>query len=159
MISSIALYNTLLVEAFLDRNPISLMKMQRLLYIIVERYFTITNIWILNEMFEAWDYGPVLKSLYERCDIYNEEGIREFIRDREGKVKIINEKKYPILKTIIKRVYVEYKNYNGIEISKILRKKTGAWYKAYIKYDLYISKEDIMAEGKQKWRAILPNNL
>lgn len=159
MISSIALYNTLLVETFLDRKPISLMKMQRLLYIICEQYFVLTKSWILNESFEAWDYGPVLRSLYEKCDTYNEKDIRKFIRDRNGKVKIINEENYPLLKDIIKNVYMKYKNYTGIEISEILRKKDSAWYKAYMAYNLYINEEDIMIEGKQRWRITLQNSL
>ena len=58
-----------------------------------------------------------------------------------------NEDCDPYLKRAINRVWDEYKDYSGIDLSKITHKEDTAWYNA-IKYrKSYLDGEDIKLEG------------
>lgn len=45
-------------------DPISHLKLQKLLYYVQAWYVTINNTKIFNEQFQAWVHGPVLPSVY-----------------------------------------------------------------------------------------------
>lgn len=76
-----ALANGFLARALRDNKGISPMKMQKLLYIAHGYGLVECEEPIINEVFEAWKFGPVLNSIYHECKKYGWDDIRHFIKD------------------------------------------------------------------------------
>ena len=60
-----AIANAFLQRAFNDRKPVSHMQLQKLVYLAHGYYLASSEgVPLINEAFEAWDYGPVCRNLY-----------------------------------------------------------------------------------------------
>ncbi len=64
MYSPYAVANSFLALARRDGSTITNLKMQKLVYFAHGVYLAATDQPLINEPFEAWSYGPVLRSLY-----------------------------------------------------------------------------------------------
>jgi uncharacterized phage-associated protein len=62
MWSSLDVENTILKRAFEEKKTgdMSLMKLQKLIYLTYKRYFQTVKAPLFSERFETWKYGPVL---------------------------------------------------------------------------------------------------
>jgi hypothetical protein len=149
MISLQALCNTLLKRSFDENISISPMKLQKLLYFIYRDYYQETGKPLFAEDFEAWQYGPVLRSVYDEFKTYGASRIDSFSKTANGDVYVINERTNSNLKDIIDSVWNKYKNLNGIELSEITHKAGGAWRKAYLGHEITLSDEDIKNDHVQ----------
>jgi uncharacterized phage-associated protein len=81
--SAASIANAFLSKAFAERNanPISPMKVQKLAYFAHGYMLSETGEPLLDELFEAWKFGPVLPSLYHECKRYGNGSIKEYIQD------------------------------------------------------------------------------
>jgi len=143
MISVQALCNTLLKRAFDEDISISPMKLQKLLYFIYRDYYQAKGTPLFTENFEAWQYGPVLRSVYDEFKTYGSAKIDRFAKTANGDVYVLNEQGDADLKDILDGVWDKYKHYNGIQLSVITHKDGGAWRKAYTQNAITLSDEDI----------------
>lgn len=149
MISVQALCNTLLKRSFDENISVSPMKLQKLLYFIYRNYYQINGKPLFSEDFEAWQYGPVLRSVYDEFKTYGASNIDKFSKTANGDVYVINEDSNSSLQNIIDAVWDKYKCYTGIELSKITHKEGGAWRKAYISGETTLNDEDIKNDHVQ----------
>lgn len=149
MISLQALCNTLLKRSFDENIPISPMKLQKLLYFIYRDYYQAKGKPLFAEDFEAWQYGPVLRSVYDEFKTFGASRIDRFSKTANGDVYVLNEHTNSSLKEIIDNVWNKYKNLNGIELSEITHKNGGAWRKAYLRHDITLNDEDIKNDHVQ----------
>ena len=63
--SAKAIANAFLQRAFNEKKAIGQLKLQKLVYIAHGYYLALTGgNPLVNEPFEAWDYGPVNRTLY-----------------------------------------------------------------------------------------------
>lgn len=60
-----AVANGLLQRAFNAKQPTSQLKLQKLVFLTHGYYLASTDVPLINEPFEAWDYGPVCRDLYQ----------------------------------------------------------------------------------------------
>lgn len=51
------------------------LKLQKILYMADMNFVGTQSERLLNEDFEAWDYGPVLPSLYHKCKAFGSKGV------------------------------------------------------------------------------------
>ena len=140
-----ALANTILQRSFEERIRITPMKLQKLLYFICADYMKKNNKPLISENFEVWKYGPVLSSIYYEFQSYGAKPITQFAKDAQGNVYIVNQENDKILSSI-NSIWNTYKDYTGIELSKMTHKENSAWYKAYISNEPYLRDEDIKNE-------------
>ena len=54
---------------------LSNLKLQKMLYMADMNFVGQNGVRLLNEDFEAWDYGPVLPSLYQKCKAFGSKPI------------------------------------------------------------------------------------
>jgi len=60
-----AIANAFLQRAFNDKKKIEHLKLQKLVYLAQGYYLALSGgVPLVNEAFEAWDYGPVCRNLY-----------------------------------------------------------------------------------------------
>lgn len=64
--------------ARIDAEFISNLKLQKLLYYAQGMHMAVHKEKLFEEPIEAWSYGPVVASVYERYKNYGAEGIKEF---------------------------------------------------------------------------------
>lgn len=144
MASVQAISNTILKRAFEDDNePVTPMKLQKLMYFVYREYLQRYGQRLFGENFQTWKYGPVLSSVYDEFKSFGSRPIDRFGRDAKGDVYVINERKRPDIIDTINTVWDKYKKYDGVELSQKTHKIGTAWYKAYISNSPYLADTDI----------------
>ena len=104
---------------------ISNLKLQKLLYLANMVYLGRNNEPLVDELFEAWDYGPVLNSLYHQVKIFGDQPIRNIF----GSISDVgNDSKEA------KLLQEAWNNLSSLSASKLVtftHKPNGAWSKIY----------------------------
>lgn len=147
--SALFFANNFLEKGFNENIPITHMKLQKLIYILYKTHLKTTGESLFTESFEAWKYGPVLRSVYAQFSKYGREEITEYFVTYINGVKYcrtINEQVTEAFFNNINEVWELYKNKTGYKLSKYTHIEGGAWDKA-VKNDSYVlTDEDIKAE-------------
>lgn len=144
MISLQALSNTILEKSFTEKVPVSPMKLQKLLYFIYKEYAQKTGEPLFSENFQAWDYGPVVQSIYDEFKSFKGNSITRFSKDASDKVYVLSPNKSSVVFDAINSVWDKYKDCSGIELSQITHRCESAWYKAYTSEKAWLEFEDII---------------
>lgn len=56
-------------------NPVTHLKLQKLLYYVVARYLKETDTLLIEERINKWQFGPVVKSVYHQFKLYGQSSI------------------------------------------------------------------------------------
>lgn len=147
MVSVYALCNTIIKKSFDENISVSPMKLQKLIYFIYRDYLIKTNHPLFAESFQAWKYGSVLESVYDKFKSFKSDRITRFAKTANENVYVINEISEPELCSVINAVWDRYKNYDGITLSQITRKKGGAWRKAFENCSPILNVDDIKEDN------------
>lgn len=131
MISVQALSNTILKKSFDENIPVSPMKLQKLIYFIYRDYLQKTGSPLFTEEFQTWQYGPVLRSVYDEFKTFRASRITRFAKTANDEVYIINETVDPDLCASINNTWNRYKYQDGIALSQITHREGSAWRKAF----------------------------
>ena len=142
MASLQAICNSILRKSFDEKIAVSPMKLQKLLYFVYKDYLQKHDTPMFHERFEAWQYGPVLPSIYDEFKNYGPSPIKTFAKDSQGIVYVVSDCATDVIASI-DRVWERYKHYNGIELSKITHREQSAWYKAYTNKKAFLDDEAI----------------
>lgn len=142
--SAQSLCNNVLSRAHKEKNSVTPMKLQKILYYICVKYVKETGFFPLYERFEVWKYGPVLPSVYTEFKPFGSSPIKGFSCNVKKKSMMIDEDVNPILKKCIDYVWDNLKTYDGIDLAKRTHQKGGGWYSAYQKGNEIISTEEMM---------------
>lgn len=137
------LSNNILLRARREHIPVSPMKIQKLLYYTCVKYAKETGDTPISEQFEVWPYGPVLPSVYYAYKPFKSSPIKGFARNVKNEVWIVDEEANPVLTDSINYIWSRYKNYSGIELSKMTHRRGSGWYKAYQEGRSVISVEEM----------------
>jgi len=141
-----ALVNSILIRSFEEKEPITPMKLQKLVYFVYREYLRESGKPPFTELFETWKYGPVLPSVYDEFNSFGSSPITKFARDAKGTVFTIDDKKSPIMAKCINKVWEKYKRCSGIELSKLTHLDGSAWSNAFEKGAKTLDIEDICNE-------------
>ena len=110
------------------------MQLQKLVYISHGWNLAINNAPLVNELPEAWDNGPVFRSIWNQLrDIgysHMPDGPRAAVLiDRKGSV--ITESLDSSEINVISHVWNKYRSYSGYDLSRMNHLPNTPWYKAY----------------------------
>ena len=144
MISPCYVANNFIEKALKENISITPLKLQKLVYFLYRSYLVATNNQLFTERFETWTYGPVVPSLYSEFNSYGDRTIKTFAKDSQENIFMVNET--GIFKKCIDDVWENYKDYSGMELSRITHKPGTAWSKAKSNNCLYLNDEDIKNE-------------
>jgi uncharacterized phage-associated protein len=129
--SPVTVSNNILKRAFNEDVSVSPMKLQKLLYFIASDYAKATKKPLLSEPFQAWDYGPVVRSVYDEFRSFGGGPIRKFAKDAQGKARIIKESSYPEFEETLDRVWSHTKDLSAVRLSRITHLRDSAWFKTF----------------------------
>ena len=127
MITTKIIANTFLLRGAKENIPLTLMKVQKLAYILYKEYYKETKQKLFTEKFEKWRYGPALPSLYYEFKFFKDKSITRFARNANGVVEIMNLKSNLRISKIFEEVWNKYKNFSAIELSSMTTCKNTAW--------------------------------
>ncbi len=120
---------------------LSNLQLQKMLYM-ADMFFTgQSGSRLLNENFEAWDYGPVLPSLYHQCKPFGSKSVPDVFW---GATDIANRPEGAILR----EAWSNLKEQTPGQLVNNTHWVSGAWNKRYVPgaKGVSISREDMIAE-------------
>ena len=132
--SSAAVANEFLRLAFRDRSGVTPLKMQKLVYFAHGWHLAITGRPLLRENIQAWQWGPVIPSLYQQ---FKECGSAEitfpasaFIQGGQLPANLDSEgtpKEVATARQIIERVWEQYGKYTAAELTTLTHGESAPW--------------------------------
>ena len=146
MVTALNVANNILGRAFDERNKISPMKLQKMIYFTYKRFFQKTGVPLFAERFEVWRYGPVLPTVYNEFKKYRDKPIKSLCYDRDGKAWSVDEGSSTEVHEAFEFVWTTYKKGNGIELSTLTHQPNTAWFRAYKRSDKFLDDDEIGAE-------------
>ncbi|QEW10022.1 DUF4065 domain-containing protein [Streptococcus sp. LPB0220] len=146
MISALDVANTFLDRAKSEDIDITPMKLQKLIYIFYKDYLKETQEKLFDERFETWQYGPVLRSVYNVFKKYRANHIKEFYYFENNKYSTIALPAGSVVKKIFDNVWKTYGMIDGIRLSEMTHQPGTAWYKANINDEPYLEDSNIFQE-------------
>jgi len=128
------------------------MKLQKLLYFTYGRYAAKTGRPLFAENFQAWQYGPVLSSVYQEFKCFGSDQINTMSTDASGNSYIMNwnAEENAELRDVFYGVCKDYKNDNAVELSKKTHKEGTPWAETYANGIIEFSKICEYFKGKDE---------
>lgn len=120
------------------------LQIQKILYLINLFYLGRTGKRLINEDFEAWDYGPVLPSLYREISFFGSDPVLDIFKHIKPLQK--NEDRYDIIKELGEKL----SKMTAGQLVSITHNRQGAWAMHYdpISKNNKISQDSILKEYK-----------
>jgi uncharacterized phage-associated protein len=124
--------NNILQRSFDDGIPVTPMKLQRLLYLTAVDYARRTDgVSPFHEPFQAWKYGPVIRSVYDKFQPIGGDPIRVFARDAAGNGHLVREASSPELSAALSTVWAAFQHVTAVDASRIICQPGTVWYRAF----------------------------
>lgn len=150
--------NNILSRSFGDEIFISPMKLQKILYFVASEYAKNTGEKLLEEDFETWSTGPVLRSVYNMFKPFGGYSIRRYApHDAMGNAYMMNEKDDAHLRVVLDTVWATARNMDTILLAEVTKKPNSAWDKAIKNEQPFLSHEDIVKDCTYKKVLTLPH--
>lgn len=147
MVSPVMIANNLIMRALNENVSLSPMKLQKLIYFLYRDYLQETGEKLFSEPFEAWQYGPVLASVYDEFKGFGARTITRFARDSLGDVYTAKESgKFG---KCLEHIWAEYSSFTGWDLSVMTHQPGTAWRKAMETNSRNLRDEDIRDEQRQ----------
>lgn len=125
-VNALAVANYFIRRSIDSGTILTPMKLIKLVYIAHGWHLGITNKPLLPEGIEAWQYGPVVPSIYNEFKKYGKEPVTEMFYD-------YNSKTYPFptdgeIVTFLDKIWNVYGKYDGLQLSALTHQKDTPWY-------------------------------
>jgi len=123
--------NSLLQKSFQTRQPLTHLKLQKLLYFLHGWHLAITGVPVVDEGFQAWDYGPVIPELYQQLRHFGAQTIDDYIRDLDPETGqavayVANDQDQQFWE-ILNKVWEQYAGYSALQLSTLSHAPQSAW--------------------------------
>jgi uncharacterized phage-associated protein len=102
------------------------MKLIKLVYIAHGWYLALANEPLIEEPVEAWQYGPVIDSIYQEYKMYGSKQIEEEINDKD----ISDIARDNNVKTLLEKIWDIYGKFTGIQLSNLTHEENSPWWQA-----------------------------
>lgn len=127
-----------------DRDAVALspMKLQKLVYLAHGWHWAIADGPLINEVVEAWKFGPVIPSLYHEFKRFGSGSIQDerfskAARDRTGGWTLVScempddTDEAAVARAVIDRVWEVYKDYSAVQLSNLTHEPDTPWHKTW----------------------------
>jgi uncharacterized phage-associated protein len=109
---------------FLGKSEVSPMKLQKLIYYAHGWFLALYDRPLINEFVEAWEYGPVIPSLYHDFKHYGNSPISEKALLFEGEPLPENN---PRVVKFLNRIWELYSGFTGMQLSNMTHAAGTPW--------------------------------
>ena len=124
-------------KKFKRKGPITQMKLHKLVYFAQGWYLALTGKPLIDETLQAWDYGPVVPSLYHEFKHFRDKNITELAMDLEP----IKGSKFSVFVPVVApddqytcdlldRVIKVYGKFTALELSAMTHEPHSPWSEA-----------------------------
>ena len=149
MESPLAVSNYFIQKSFDSGYEVTPMKLIKLVYISHGYYLALTGLALIPEQVEAWQYGPVVKTVYQETKVFGKNQITSLFFDSETLSYPLPTDK--IITDFLDRIWVAYGKLNGLQLSGLTHQDNTPWDITYNKLkQLYISDDLIKTHYKAK---------
>lgn len=125
--------NTFLAIAAKDGKSLTNLHIQKYVYFAQGYYYADFKKPLVEEMFQAWKYGPVIPGLYEEFKHFKGSAISELYQAYDPVEKVVF---VPLVnkddRRFLKKIYNLFKDVSAIDLSKMSHEKDGPWDKVYV---------------------------
>jgi uncharacterized phage-associated protein len=146
VVTALNVANNFIKRAIEEKESLSPMKLQKLLYFLYAVFYTKTGLQLFSERFATWKYGPVIDTVYQKFRDFGSSSINKYCMN-DGIITSVNEE-HDIFRQLIDMVWCKFKEKSGIELSKITHEEWTAWYKAYVEHEPFLNDSDILKDGE-----------
>jgi uncharacterized phage-associated protein len=139
MHSSLSIANEFLERARRERRSLTHMQLQKLVYLAHGWNLAVNGRELIEDEFEAWDFGPVVRKLYAALARYGRSNISRMIRwgddspfmsdDAETASAVLDQEETDVLN----KVWEEYKGFEAFKLSALTHAKNSPWFNVYEK--------------------------
>jgi uncharacterized phage-associated protein len=130
-----AIANHFLRLAKEDGSNLSNMKLQKLIYYAHGHWLGEHNEPLLSEVIQAWQWGPVVQSVYDEFKRFGNRPITTRAADWDGNVyRLPRDVVGEAARSYIKRVYDAYKGYTAAQLSDQTHQTGTPWAKVVSEY-------------------------
>ncbi|MFN3588756.1 MAG: Panacea domain-containing protein [Spirosomataceae bacterium] len=140
-----AVANFFIEKGIDNKNPLTQLQIQKLVFISHGWYLGIYNKNLIDEDFEAWQFGPVVRELYEHLKVYKNNKVTSKISKEEAEFDDGVIKKYtttPVVKgeKIVSHLEIIWDTHGGLsgaQLVNITHQKNSPWYAVYVEMNRY----------------------
>lgn len=137
--SSLAVANEFLKRAFAEGKQLTHMHLQKLVYIAHGWHLALHNEPLVDEQFEAWDFGPVAPDLYQALKRYGSRHVTRLVRhgdetpfpDDDGDTATARLDASEI--AVIDQIWDEFKTFEAFQLSALTHKDRSPWHQYFQK--------------------------
>jgi uncharacterized phage-associated protein len=152
--------NFILDNAEKEDVPLTPLKLLKLVYLCYGWVRAITDIRLFEEHFEAWDYGPVIPSLYGEFKRYGGTAIpsfeKSYVYDFEREPYIARIADHQRITSIMQKCWDAFKIYKASALVNETHEADGPWIKVFEKGKNNLLQDvDIKAFFQRKIRAYI----
>lgn len=122
---AIAIADFFLLQSWSENRGLSPMQIQKLVYFAHGWHMAIFGKELILERIEAWDYGPVIPSLYQAFKRYGSDEITKEDYHVWGPGVDPNDKEAIVL---LRKIWEVYGGKTGLQLSSLTHAKDGPWY-------------------------------
>ena len=123
--STLAIANFFIRKSLKEEKPITQIKLQKLIFFAHGFYLALKEKPLVTEKIEAWQYGPVIPSVYHKFKKWGNNSINEVLLEHNNNL-IINEDDIGFLDL----VWHKFSSLSAAQLVKISHEKNGPWKKA-----------------------------
>ena len=129
---AVPVVNHILRIANRDKIDLTPLKMQKMLFVLHGWYFAITGQKLVDEAFEAWEYGPVVADVYNKLRAFGSLPIDDYIKEWDVETGqllpyFVNLDTRPEFAEILERVWQEYSRFSTTQLSTMTHKPNTPW--------------------------------
>jgi uncharacterized phage-associated protein len=130
-LSALAIANYFLDMAKKAQVGLTPMKIQKLIYFAHGWHLAIHKKPLIDEPIQAWDYGPVVSSVYHEFKKFGGQSIEGFGTDLDFDQEALITPRVPMddVQTIalLNKVWSVYGKYSGVQLSNLTHEENSAW--------------------------------
>lgn len=147
MNTTLSIANYFVIRGIEEKKPVTLMQLMKLVYFAHGWNLAINDTELISESFQAWKFGPVLRSLYHTAKFHGSNPIKQLLCDDSGYViqppeLEENERK------LMEAVWRHYGKMTAFQLSALTHEERSPWYQIFEERG-----------GKNQPHTVIPNDL
>lgn len=147
MENPLAVANYFIEKSFQTGNELTPQKLVKLVDIAHGWHLALTDSPLIGEAIQAWEYGPVINSLYLRFKSYRNNQLLKLESEFNG-FEVVTPQVVESLKPFLDRIWEVYGRFNGVQLSSLTHQPDTPWYIVWHQRG-----------GKRQKTVIIPNDL
>ncbi len=140
--------NYFLLLANEDGVTITPMKLQKLVYFAHGYFLAVTDNPLINDEVQAWQFGPVIPSLYHHIKHYGRNPITGYLRSNLDTTQVLPESS--VIRTFLRKIWEVYGGLSAIQLSKMTHEPDTPWAQTCKKHS---------GNGNIGWNIVIPDKL